>query len=235
MENLFFKPWIGENYLSTGISGKKILVLGESHICGEGCSDCGNSTEHPECNVFTNNAVKYFLNYKSGKGEFERWMNTFTKFGNVFYNKSLSSDETVSFWNSIAFYNYVQYSTDKSRVSPRNDEFAKSSTAFFEILQSYKPDIVFVWGERLWDQLPDGGEFGEEISVENVNSGRLYYYSIDKNRIPIYMVNHPSSSAFNYSWHTFMNKAVEFSNYSGRLLSFCNQALTCNTALSMAG
>lgn len=206
MENVFFSPWIGENYSS---SEKKIMVLGESHICGDGCSDCGNANNHPECIHFTKNAVKYFLDYKTGNDDFSPWMNTFTKFGNVFYNSSLSAEETLAFWDSIVFYNYVQYATDQARVSPLIDEFKKSQTAFFEILQAYKPDIVFVWGNRLWDQLPTGGEFGKEVKIENVDGGRFYFYTIDEKRIPIYMVNHPSSSAFNYSWHPFMNKALE--------------------------
>jgi len=209
MGNIFFRPWIGENYFSTGILGKKILLLGESHICGEGCKDCGNLNEHPNCNEFTNNVIKYFLNYKTGVGDFEYWMNTYTKFGNVLYNKSLSAEETVSFWNSISFYNYVQYSTDQARVSPLYEEFEKSSKAFFEILQSYQPDLVFVWGERLWEQLPTNGEYGEEILIDNVKGGRIYYYTIEEKKIPIYMVNHPSSSSLNYSWHPFMNKAID--------------------------
>lgn len=209
MKNVFFKPWIGENYFSTGILGKKILLLGESHICGEGCHDCGDLNEHLNCNEFTNNVIKYFFNYKIGEGEFDYWMNTYTKFGNVLYNKSLSPEDTVTFWNSIAFYNYVQYSTNQARVSPLYKEFKKSETAFFEVLQSIKPDLVFVWGERLWEQLPTNGEYGEEILIENVKGGRLYYYTIDEKKIPIYMINHPSSSAFNYSWHPYMNKVID--------------------------
>ncbi|MBW8331138.1 MAG: hypothetical protein K0M40_03880 [Prolixibacteraceae bacterium] len=209
MKNVFFKPWIGENYSTTGISGKKILLLGESHICGEGCGDCGNLLEHPNCSEFTNNAAKYFFNYKNGNGGFEYWMNGYTKFGNIFYNKHLSYDETVAFWDSIIFYNYVQYSTDKARVSPTNEEFEKSSDAFFEILEAYKPDLVFVWGERLWDQLPFSEDCGEDIIIDNSNGGKFYYYTLDEKKTPIYMINHPSSSAFNYSWHKFMQKAIE--------------------------
>ena len=40
MEHVFFKPWVGKDYESGGIFGKKILVLGESHTCG-GCDQCG--------------------------------------------------------------------------------------------------------------------------------------------------------------------------------------------------
>ncbi|HZL11861.1 MAG TPA: hypothetical protein VFC65_17905 [Prolixibacteraceae bacterium] len=209
MKNVFFKPWVGENYSTTGISGKKILLLGESHICG-GCNDCGNlDYTDTDCREFTTNTINTFLKYKSGEHEHKGWMNTYTKVGNILYNKGLSSGETAAFWDSIIFYNYVQYSTDKARVSPVNEEFEKSSAAFFEILEAYKPDLIFVWGERLWDQLPFSEDFGEDIIIENSNGGKFYYYTIDEKKIPIYMVNHPSSSAFNYSRHKFMQKAIE--------------------------
>ena len=31
-----------------------IMVLGESHYCDEGCTDCGNVANHRECRTFTN-------------------------------------------------------------------------------------------------------------------------------------------------------------------------------------
>ena len=33
MSEINFIPWIGDNYLSKGYKGKRILVLGESHYC----------------------------------------------------------------------------------------------------------------------------------------------------------------------------------------------------------
>ena len=210
MKNVFFKPWIGESYYSSGIEGKKLLILGESHICG-GCNECGdlNNTEY-QCREFTTNTIKTFLGYKSGDIEHAYWMNTFTKFGNILSNKNLNTEETNTFWNSVIFYNFVQFSTQKARKSPLYEEFVKSHPSFFEILDEYKPDLIIVWGQRLWDLMPSNGEYSEkEISVDSATRGRLYYYSIDSKKIPAYMINHPSSSKFDYSWTHFMNKAIE--------------------------
>jgi hypothetical protein len=35
MENIFFRPYVGENYFNKGYLGKKLLILGESHYCGK--------------------------------------------------------------------------------------------------------------------------------------------------------------------------------------------------------
>jgi hypothetical protein len=50
-------------------------------------------------------------------------MNTFLKFGNIFKGLKLSETETIDFWNSISFYNYVQIPTTKPRESPSKESF----------------------------------------------------------------------------------------------------------------
>jgi hypothetical protein len=39
MNDVFFQPFVGKDYLSSGIFGHRIMVLGESHYCEEGCKD----------------------------------------------------------------------------------------------------------------------------------------------------------------------------------------------------
>ncbi len=34
--NIFFQPFVGKDYASGGVFGKRIMVLGESHYCDEG-------------------------------------------------------------------------------------------------------------------------------------------------------------------------------------------------------
>ena len=55
MNSIFFRPWVGSAYTTGVIFGKRVMILGESHYCEEGCTDCGNarvpSTRHlyPVC------------------------------------------------------------------------------------------------------------------------------------------------------------------------------------------
>lgn len=39
MSEVFFQPFVGKDYQRGGIFGKRIMVLGESHYCDEGCTD----------------------------------------------------------------------------------------------------------------------------------------------------------------------------------------------------
>jgi hypothetical protein len=208
MKNVFYKPWVGKKYQTEGFKGKKIMILGESHYCDEGCGDCGNSINHPNCTSFTIDVIANFLEYKSGKGVFKGWMNTFTKFGNIFFNKELDYLETKDFWDSVIFYNFVQFATPEARVAPYKKEFEKSSDAFFEILKFHMPNLVIAWGERLWNNLPTNGEDGEDIVIGDIK-GKFYTYTLNETKIQLFYIYHPSSSSFNYSSHEFINRALE--------------------------
>lgn len=41
--------------------GKRIMVLGESHYCDEGCADCGDCRLHRECMGFTQGVLRDYL------------------------------------------------------------------------------------------------------------------------------------------------------------------------------
>lgn len=147
----FFKPWIGKDY-KKGITHKKIMVLGASHYCkhSDDCpffNDCTKDSRDYEnkCPFYngmllsdtTINEVNDFL-----KGESNDAYGNFTDF--IVNEMGLTKDK-VSFWNTIAFANYVQHflphwETEASDICPQDYE------AFKEIVQLYKPNIIIVWG-----------------------------------------------------------------------------------------
>ena len=61
MKHVNFFPWIGENYFSKGFRGKRLLVLGESHHCGnlseEKCPSCSKDYMKSECHSFTEDVI----------------------------------------------------------------------------------------------------------------------------------------------------------------------------------
>ena len=113
MDKVFFKPWVGKDYDTGGIFGKKILVLGEAHLC-EGCEDCGHLENAEECADFTSTNCIEIL----PRGETGSWTRTFHKFERSLVNHETDLEESRQIWHSLAFYNYVQKAMDGSRKSP---------------------------------------------------------------------------------------------------------------------
>ena len=86
MTKIRFKPFVGSQYNNTNC---RILILGESHyLCVDDLLDYVNN--EPYIQNITQNVVLEFLNYKNNKTSFQKWMNTFTKFGNIVSNKNLN-------------------------------------------------------------------------------------------------------------------------------------------------
>lgn len=201
MEKVCFTPWIGDSCLEKGYLGKRILILGESHYCND-CNLCGSI----KCGI-TVGVTKRFLDYKKGIGEFESWMTTYTKFTNVFLGEKVDNEAIVNFWNSIMFYNYVQLATSGPRISPSAEAFSNSKDAFFEVIDKYQPDLIIVWGKRLWEMLPNNGTYAEDNILDG-KFGKLYYYKVSNKEIPAFKIYHPSSSYFSYEATKYLKEAL---------------------------
>jgi hypothetical protein len=138
-----FLPYVGPKY-PQAYEGKKILVLGESHY----------TNGQPGWESITNDVVARFLAYHQGQGQFESWMNTFTKFAKSFKQGQMTAPEIVAFWQSIVFYNFVQEPMSGPRVAPSAQQFKNSEAAFAQVLATHQPDLVIAWGGRLWNNIP---------------------------------------------------------------------------------
>lgn len=203
MKNVFFKPWIGKDYENGGIFGKKVLVLGEAHLCG-GCEDCGKVENAEECADFTSsNCIELLLN-----GHTDNWTPTFRKFERSLAGHETTLDESRKIWNSVAFYNYIQRSMDSSRKSPEWVDFRNSKEAFFEVIESLRPDLIIVWGvTRMWSNMPsDGWTEGEKMTIDSYDVKNGWYTLQDGHRIHAIWVYHPSSG---YSWDWWNNVIKE--------------------------
>ena len=109
MKHVNFRPWVGENYFSKGFRGKRLLVLGESHHCSclsEGkCPSCSKDYMKSECHSFTEDVINDYVYHYSG----QPYEQTFLCFERALYGKELSQQEREDLWNSIIFYNYIQF------------------------------------------------------------------------------------------------------------------------------
>jgi hypothetical protein len=216
MTNVFFRPWVGENYKAKGFNGKRILVLGESCYCGT-CPGCGGFTVddvdwdaeewQAECRNKIPEVVTRFLDYKNGKMPFQGYMRTFSRFTNIFTGHQCTAEETQNFWKSFVLYNYVQTALKGPGIAPEQWEWDTGKEAFFEVLADYNPDVIIVWGKRLWDHMPTG--IREDKSFPNRWGDGLRYYNNGKRDIPAYACYHPSRPPFSTEDTDYFKRLLE--------------------------
>ena len=190
-----FKPWVGENY-ETGIhQGKKLMILGESHYCA-----------NPETEATEDITIKVIEDLLDPFSEHEGYKNTYTKFAKAVVGEKQFSDETKKeFWQHVIFYNYLQTAISGARVSPTTEQFRNSEQAFFEIISQYQPDLIIVWGKRLYNNLPQQGTQLPDLQISQGiyagESSEVWSYTIGGKTIALLPITHPSASMFELQYH----------------------------------
>ena len=195
MGNVNFLPWIGNHYRTTGFAGKSILALGESHYCDKSSDAMEDITRKVIADLF------------DPQSEHEAYKNTYTKFAEALLGRNcLSFEDKERLWNSIAFYNYVQVPMTGARVAPSQKDFRDSEAAFFEVLETLRPDIVIVWGSRLYNNLPQGGLQGDDLRAPDGRWVETWRYFLGEGKeVKVVPIMHPSSSFSPDFWHQFLS------------------------------
>lgn len=197
MSYVRFFPWVGEQY-ATGLRlGKKVLILGESHYQWD---EAVSIADRPSL------TIDCIEDQISGAETLAFW----THVAVAFLNHRPTLDEKGVFWNSVAFYNYIQFSVGLgARVRPGDQMWSESETAFAEVLASLKPDVIIVLGYTLWKNLPElNGVAGPAIT--GADQTDTWRYPHPSGSALAYAILHPSSGGFSgYRWYPHVQRAIE--------------------------
>ena len=172
-DGVFFRPFVGASYAGGGLFGKRIMVLGESHYCDEGCADCGSCLRHRECMEFTSGVVEQYLD----RGvERQRWMQTLLKFERSLVGCETDQAQSQRIWQSVVFYNYLQVAMGGPREAGTAAQYRQAGEVLFDVMEKYQPECLIVWGNRLWDKLPgERWTDGEDIVVDGCRTATGAY------------------------------------------------------------
>lgn len=196
MKNVHFLPWVGTNY-AKGKSGYKIMALGESHYCA-----------NPETEAIPTLTQEIIADLTDVNSPHEHYKNTYTKFERALQGEVVVPADKLQFWNAILFYNFVQQPISGARVAPTSEQFEESEDAFFEVLEQYRPDIILVWGQRLYNHLPQVNEKSKTITFsDGTSSSCLSYQLADGHIVRVLQITHPSAG---FDWCYWHKVIIEF-------------------------
>lgn len=131
-DGVFFRPFVGASYAGGGLFGKRIMVLGESHYCDEGCADCGSCLRHRECMEFTSGVVEQYLDRDV---ERQRWMQTLLKFERSLVGCETDQAQSQRIWQSVVFYNYLQVAMGGPREAGTAAQYRQAGEALFDVME----------------------------------------------------------------------------------------------------
>lgn len=196
MKNVRFLPWVGKNY-QAGLNGLRTLVLGESHYHGG---------VNPEINSRPNFTIECIQEQVDGEFTFAFW----TKIATTMIGRKPTLEDKQQFWNSVAFYNYVQDSVGSGpRIAPQSESWEKSEVPFEEVLENLKPHFIVALGYRMWDRLPNlNGRDGPKIESAPPSSG-TWIYPHSGGCAMLFNIQHPSSGFSCLAWHKHILAAQE--------------------------
>lgn len=148
-DSVRFLPWVGSNYGSKSRWGTRVLMVGESHYTSNGNAKPRDFTQH--C-VETHASGKW-------KSKSTFW----TRAKRVLVEKGAVSHR--EFWDSVAFYNYVQELVGEGpRKRPTERMWEISKAPFEEVVEALNPGCIVVLGKGLWKHLPSPDSSEQTIS-----------------------------------------------------------------------
>lgn len=203
--SVFFSPLVGNRY-------HDVLILGESHYCDKGCSDCGISRAHPECADFTKRVI---ADYLDPRNEREGWMNTYLKFERSLVGHETIPGESARIWDSIAFYNYLQVAMGGPRQAGTSEQYRQAGTALFEVLEQLRPKLMIAWGKQLWRNLPNTYWTDSDALVVRTRSGYVEhedvgYYTLPSGHVVHALCVYHPSAGYDWSyWHDVIEAMKE--------------------------
>lgn len=198
MNSIHFLPWVGKEY-TKGINGKRVMALGESHYCA-----------NPETEAIPSLTQEIIADLTDVNSPHEHYKNTYTKFERALEGDIVVKEDKLALWNSIMFYNYVQQPISGARVAPNSAQFKSSESAFFTVLKQYQPDIILVWGQRLFSNMPTENANPHEVYFADGTSSKALSYTLENGHIVrVLQITHPSAGFDWCYWHEIISQFIK--------------------------
>lgn len=184
-------PFVGRSYSKSKL---RVMVMGETFYSSESWENLSDLM-----NIYLDPDRKY-----------DGWMNSLKRFERSLYGNDTTLKDSMNIWNSLLFYDYVQAVQDpRKSITPTKEQYTDSEEAFFQIMERYQPDILIVWGLRLWNNLPNTNwteNARKCIGGDYFDNG---FYTLNNNhRVTSFPIDHPAGAFDTELWHEVISGFV---------------------------
>lgn len=183
-------PWVGSQYASVGIGGKRILIVGESAY-KKGGYPPGYDVAYHTCAL-----VADAIGYDEGRGY---WNSSrfYTRIYKIFGHDPHSFASRKSFWNLVAYCNFIPEILSGPRVTPQAYHWAWARQVFPEVLKLTNPDIAICFSKRMWVQIPKDRD---SIISNNYQcyAKKASIVNADKCLVRLLSFKHPTAPGFKW-------------------------------------
>ncbi len=190
--HVYFRPWLGRHYSSGGLFDLRLLILGESHYVWESRQPPRNETERITEWIASGQEAKRFA----------------TNIEIAVLGQKPPPEGRREFWDSVAFYNFVQKPLPGPRSRPTPEMWTSAAPAFFDVLRLHRPDFVLVLGEGLWQWLPGEGREGPPIRYQGATRETWLYETDHKHEALAMRIRHPSWGFNALAWHPWVTRGL---------------------------
>lgn len=181
LTSITFLPWVGDNY-GTGLFRLRLLIVGDSFYDWSDDAEIGRQRD------LASDIIREQL-----RGDYSVAFHT--KLCSAFLGYSPSLADKQAFWQSVAFYNFLQVSAGSHHAAdPGQDAWLASRRPFLEVLEALQPQAVVALGERVWNWMPEA--MGPPPQVPGVERRDLCRYQHSGGGVAVMRIAHPSYSGF---------------------------------------
>jgi hypothetical protein len=205
IENLKWLPWVGDQFNSIDLDNR-LLIVGESHYH----DNTPASIERQNALTYTREVVEELATKRQYNG---------TKFFPNLHRALFRNDDfdSPTFWNLVAFYNFIQRSMDTNKGRPSYEDFYNSWLPFLEVVRLLKPKTCLFVGLSAANSLTqaiqdtsfstDGVKWEDYIS--NAYAKTAVLKDKDENEIQLIFIRHTSKMFSWNKWNEYLQRKMK--------------------------
>lgn len=201
---LTWRPWVGRDYSKLS-EVNRLLVVGESHYIGEKAPEKISSSiqkHHDDWSVTREAVINGFIK--------QAWTNrTYSGVNGLL--RLCKTQDRLTFWSKVCFYNFVQQIMSSPDKRPTTDDHIKGWKAFLEVVKILQPSHCLFIGVEASNHFnrvmrQEAAIFTNVTKPAKVGRtwGRFATLDVSGRSLPIHFIKHSGMCFSAGKWRSYL-------------------------------